>query len=274
MKLVDNWKQVAKESWAIHAGLTALALFAISELLYVITERQIVHPIVMGWTILGLLAWGCVARLFKQDMDPRVARWRRYRFSLLVFAAVAAITVANSAIAMGAWPQKEPAPPPAASAEIEGLPYADDVFYAIAVPFIAREEGKRNHAYQDIVGVWTICFGHTSGVKPGDFMTDAQCEAQLRNDIRTYRANLHQFLTPETKRHRMTPERDTAFTSLAINVGWAGAGKSTAVRRLNAGDIRGACEAMGWWNKAGGRVVLALANRRGRECALCMVGVA
>nr|WP_231119180.1 glycoside hydrolase family protein [Rhodovulum sp. MB263] len=45
----------------------------------------------------------------------------------------------------------------------------------------------------------------------------------------------------------------------------AGAGRSTATRRLSEGDVPGACEALTWWNKAGGRVVAGLRNRRTEE---------
>ncbi|ARC87161.1 hypothetical protein B5V46_00185 [Rhodovulum sp. MB263] len=50
-----------------------------------------------------------------------------------------------------------------------------------------------------------------------------------------------------------------------MNVGVAGAGRSTATRRLSEGDVPGACEALTWWNKAGGRVVAGLRNRRTEE---------
>jgi GH24 family phage-related lysozyme (muramidase) len=60
---------------------------------------------------------------------------------------------------------------------------------------------------------------------------------------------------------------------VVCNVGIAGAGKSTATRRLNAGDIAGGCQALTWWNKAGGRVVRGLVNRRAEEFALCMDGL-
>ena len=47
---------------------------------------------------------------------------------------------------------------------------------AAIVAFIGPWEGRRYTAYQDIVGVWTICEGHTKGVKAGDVATDAQCD--------------------------------------------------------------------------------------------------
>lgn len=147
-------------------------------------------------------------------------------------------------------------------------------FLAIAVPFVGGWEGKRNHAYQDIVGVWTICYGHTKGVKRGDHMTDAQCKALLKAELIEYREGLHGYFTPATLKHRLTPERDVAYVSLAYNAGIRGAGRSTATRRLNAGDIRGGCKALTWWNKAGGRVVRGLVRRRSAEYQLCMKGLA
>lgn len=144
---------------------------------------------------------------------------------------------------------------------------------AVAVPLIAKWEGKRNAAYQDIVGVWTICYGHTRTARPGMVMSDAECEDLLRNEVAEYRHGLHAYFTAITRASRLTPERDAAYTSLAFNVGIAGAGRSTATRRLNEGDIAGGCTALTWWNRAGGRVVRGLANRRADEYDLCMAGL-
>lgn len=146
-------------------------------------------------------------------------------------------------------------------------------FLEVAVPFIAENEGKRNHAYQDVVGVWTICYGSTRGVKPGDYKTDEECDALLAAEILEYRENLHKFFTEDTIARRLTPERDTAYVDLAINVGWGTAGKSTATRRLNAGDIRGGCVALTWYNKAGGKIWRGLVTRRAKAKVLCLKGL-
>jgi GH24 family phage-related lysozyme (muramidase) len=143
-------------------------------------------------------------------------------------------------------------------------------FMAVAVPLVAKWEGKRNASYQDIVGVWTICYGHTRTAGPGQVKTDAECEALLAAELKEYREGLHRYFSQTTLEKRLTPERDAAFTSLAFNVGISGAGKSTATRRLNAGNIAGACEALTWWNRAGGRVIRGLVNRRKEEKALCL----
>ena len=147
---------------------------------------------------------------------------------------------------------------------------------AVAVPLVARWEGVKTTAYLDTIArppVWTICFGETEGVRQGETRTMQQCEDGLRRGLVRYRNGIHQSFTPETRSTRLPPERDAAFVSLAWNVGIAGVRGSTATRRLNAGDIRGACEALTWWNKAGGRVIRGLVNRRADEHRLCVMGL-
>jgi lysozyme len=147
---------------------------------------------------------------------------------------------------------------------------------AVATPLIKRWEGVKTTAYLDTIAsppVWTICYGETEGVRAGEVRTMAQCEDGLRRGIIRYRNGLHRHFLPETVQRRLTPERDAAFVSLSWNAGVAAIGRSTATRRLNAGDILGACEAIGWWNKAGGRVVRGLVNRREDEQRLCRMGL-
>jgi len=160
-----------------------------------------------------------------------------------------------------------------APSAISSSPVSVDGFLRTAVPLVMKWEGKRNEAYRDLVGIWTICYGETRGVKQGDFKTDAECEAMLKRGLITYRNGLHKYFTLETKQERLTPERDAAYVSLAWNVGIRGAGRSTATRRLNAGDIAGGCEAITWWNRAGARVVRGLVRRRADEYRLCMKGL-
>jgi GH24 family phage-related lysozyme (muramidase) len=95
----------------------------------------------------------------------------------------------------------------------------------------------------------------------------------LARELISYRARLHRYFSRETLAGRLPVHRDTAYTSLAYNVGVGGAGGSTAVRRLNAGDIAGGCKAITRWDKAGNRVVRGLTMRRAEDYALCMFGV-
>ena len=47
---------------------------------------------------------------------------------------------------------------------------------------IKKFEGCRLTAYQDSVGVWTIGYGHTSGVRKGQTIAQAQADAFLKAD--------------------------------------------------------------------------------------------
>lgn len=155
----------------------------------------------------------------------------------------------------------QPAAPmrPAAKAAV-GLAAA----LALAVPFVAEWEGKRNDPYQDIVGVWTVCYGETR-VEMRSY-TDAECEAMLADAVGEFgEAVLDR--NPNLADH---PHALAAATSLSFNIGQAAYSRSTAARRFDAGDIAGGCEAMTWFNRAGGQVVRGLQRRRAAEYALCM----
>lgn len=173
----------------------------------------------------------------------------------------------------------EPVPPDDTAPVVQTEPAAPsvtpaDAAMAYAVPLVAKWEGLRTEAYRDPVGVLTVCYGETEGVQPGDSYTADECAAMLARRLHDYRDGVRRYFTDDTKANRLPPTRDAAFTSFAYNVGIAGAGGSTATKRLNAGNVTGACEALGWWNKAGGRVLRGLVNRRADETALCLRGTA
>ena len=140
----------------------------------------------------------------------------------------------------------------------------------VVTAFIGGWEGKRNVAYQDIVGVWTVCYGETRGVERGDRFTDAQCLEMLGNGVVEFEQGVRACL----KAPDAIPDKPYAMmVSLAYNIGTGAFCGSTVARRANAGDIRGACEAFTMWVKAGGRTVPGLVNRRNAEKAICLEGV-
>lgn len=146
-----------------------------------------------------------------------------------------------------------------------GLLAGSAVAMASAISFIGGWEGRSLVAYQDIVGVWTICDGETLGVKEGDVKTAAECDEMFERRIVQFEAELDKCLFADV------PEpMKIAVTSWAYNVGTGAACKSTLVRLANAGDLEGACHQLPRWNRAGGRVIKGLSNRRGAERALCL----
>jgi len=144
---------------------------------------------------------------------------------------------------------------------------------AILSPFVSGwESGGKQHltAYQDIVGVWTLCDGETLGVKKGDTDTAEGCAIRLDTRL----AGFAQEVAKCTPSLRGKDEMWASATSLAYNIGTGAYCKSTVDRQFDAGNLRAACDAYLMWNKAGGRVVQGLANRRAAERALCLKGIA
>lgn len=141
----------------------------------------------------------------------------------------------------------------------------------MAVAFIGGWEGLRTYSYKDIVGVWTACYGETKGIGPGMKFTKAECDEMFVDSglARHERALLRCLNEP----HVVPDKTYVSFLSLAYNIGEGGFCRSTVVKRWNRGDQVGACDAILAWNKAGGRVVQGLVNRRKAERKLCIEGL-
>lgn len=141
---------------------------------------------------------------------------------------------------------------------------------AAAIALVGAWEGLRTVAYKDIVGIPTVCFGETRGVKIGDRYTVEECKTMLGEGLVEFETNMRRCLkAPDS----LPAEPYVAFLSLSYNIGSRAFCGSTVARRANAGDIKGACNAILMWNKAGGRVVKGLQNRRAEEREICLRGV-
>lgn len=135
----------------------------------------------------------------------------------------------------------------------------------LAVALIIPWEGLQLKAYKDIVGVWTICYGHTQGVKPGQVMTKEDCDNQLAEEVKVYNDYLRSYVGRD-----MPVKVEAAFTSWIYNVGPGNAKTSTLVRYAKEGRWVDACNQLPRWNKAGGKTVRGLTNRRAAEQKLCL----
>lgn len=121
-------------------------------------------------------------------------------------------------------------------------------------------------AYQDVIGVWTACDG-IAYVPPGSSYTPAQCDAMLEQQLVVH-AQAVMNCTPGLRSAGHDHQRIAAVL-LAYNIGGPRYCGSTVRARFNAGNYAGACDAFLRWNKAGGRVVKGLDNRRRREREIC-----
>jgi lysozyme len=136
---------------------------------------------------------------------------------------------------------------------------------AVALVGIAVHEGYEGNAYQDIVGIWTIGFGTTEGVRPNQTITPVAALQRKLTDVQKFEGALKQCVTVPLSQN----EYD-AYISLAYNIGSGAFCNSTLVRLLNQGQYDMACQQILRWNRAGGQVVQGLVNRRQAEYKLCI----
>ena len=135
----------------------------------------------------------------------------------------------------------------------------------LGIDLICDFEGKRLVAYDDGVGIWTIGFGTTvypNGirVKKGDTCTEAQAKAYMQNDLKKF-----EYAVNDAVNIPLNQNQYDALVSLTYNIGAAALSKSTLVKKLNAGDIRGAADQFDVWINAGGKRMQGLVNRRAKE---------
>ena len=133
------------------------------------------------------------------------------------------------------------------------------------VDLIKGFEGKRLKAYDDGVGIWTIGFGtikYPNGlrVKKGDTCTESQAEQYLRNDLVVFENAINRLVKVPLNQNQFD-----ALASFTYNLGEGNLSKSTLLKKLNAKDYKGAAAEFPKWNKAGGKVMQGLVNRRAKE---------
>lgn len=138
---------------------------------------------------------------------------------------------------------------------------------ALAIAFVGAFEGLRQTAYRDVVGVPTICYGETRGVRMGMTATKAECDAMLLKGLQEFEAGVLACTTAP-----LPDKRLVAMVSLAYNIGTSAYCRSSVVRLLNEGQTRAACDFMLRYNRAGGIVFPGLTRRREAERQLCLEG--
>lgn len=136
---------------------------------------------------------------------------------------------------------------------------------ASALVAIATWEGYKENAYTDIVGVWTIGFGSTDGVKQGNRTDPVTALNRKLSDVQKFEGAIKQCVNVPLHQY----EYDS-YLSLAYNIGPTAFCNSTLVRKLNKEDYDGACKEILRWNRAGGQVVKGLDNRRKAEYQQCI----
>lgn len=144
------------------------------------------------------------------------------------------------------------------------------------IELIKAWEGVRLTAYPDPATggePWTIGYGHTSAageprVFKGMTIHIDEANAILERDLVKYEAAVSRLLKRNPNENQFS-----AMVSLCFNIGPGNMAKSSVVRLFNAGDLLGAANAFRMWNKAAGKVMKGLENRREAERQLFLRAV-
>ncbi|UYF57267.1 lysozyme [Citrobacter amalonaticus] len=139
------------------------------------------------------------------------------------------------------------------------------------ISLIKLFEGCRLTAYPDPGtggAPWTIGYGWThpvdgKPVRPGMTINQDTADRLLKTGLVSYENDVLKLV-----RVKLTQGQFDALVSFAYNVGSRALSTSTLLKKLNAGDIKGAADEFLRWNKAGGKVLNGLTRRREAERAL------
>lgn len=153
--------------------------------------------------------------------------------------------------------------PSARPAEQPQEPQRGGRYHLQNLEIIKKWEGLYLEAYLCPANVWTIGYGHTKTAVPGMRITESEAEDLLRQDMEWVEEAVNRLVAVP-----LTQNQYDALCSFTFNVGAGALGKSTLLKKLNAGDYAGAANEFPRWNRGGGRVLRGLVNRRADEQAL------
>lgn len=136
---------------------------------------------------------------------------------------------------------------------------------AKGIALIKNFEGLRLEKYQDVVGKWTIGYGHLilADETFSAAIPEAQADALLRQDLGISEKAVNQYVIVP-----LTQNQFDALVSFTFNLGVGNLKSSTLLRVLNARQYQDAAEEFLRWDKAGGKQVAGLTRRRTAERAL------
>lgn len=134
---------------------------------------------------------------------------------------------------------------------------------AAGLALVKAQEGLRLEAYQDGGGVWTIGYGHTEGVKPGDAICMTRAEMLLAADIAQAARAVSDLV-----RVPLTDNQFAALVDFVFNEGRGALAGSTLLKKLNEGGYALVPACLKSWIFVDGRVAQGLVKRRAAEALL------
>lgn len=141
---------------------------------------------------------------------------------------------------------------------------------AAGLSLIKQSEGCSKTPYRCPAGIWTIGYGHTSGVhEHTPPITEAEAEALLVRDLRGAEQAVNACVHVPLNANQFA-----ALVSFVFNVGSANFAHSRLLKHMNAGEMDTAADEFLRWVYAKGVPLAGLKTRRMAERALFLKGIA
>ena len=121
---------------------------------------------------------------------------------------------------------------------------------------IKQFEGCHLTAYKDPVGILTIGYGHTNGVKAGQKITQAQADAYLKQDVASSEKAVSKY------KYNYNQNQFDALVSFTFN---CGSGNLKQITNNGNRTLEQISARLPNYNKAGGKVLAGLTRRRAAE---------
>lgn len=132
-----------------------------------------------------------------------------------------------------------------------------------AYELIKQSEGLRLKAYLCPAGIWTIGYGHTSGVSPNSFITIQEADEYLHRDVATIEMQLNKLNLS------LRQCQWDAIVSFVFNVGIGNFKASTLLAKIRINpDDNSIIDEFLRWVYANGKVIRGLQKRRLTEMKL------
>lgn len=131
----------------------------------------------------------------------------------------------------------------------------------LGLNLIKSFEGLRLTAYKDVVGIWTIGYGHTRTAKAGMVIDQVGAESLLMADLVEAQDAVDTYVNVP-----LTQYQYDALVSLVFNIGTGAFSRSTICKRINSREEQWRIGAEFLrWVYAGGKKIKGLENRRVEE---------
>jgi lysozyme len=164
---------------------------------------------------------------------------------------------------LGPTPSPEPAPAVISQRGVDLIKHFESCLKPVTVKGVQMFAAYADPAHGwkvPTIGWGTITYEDGRKVAQGDLINQARADELLAWELGVKAEAVRRLVNVP-----LNSDQFAALVSFAYNVGPGNLGRSTLLKKLNAGDYAGAADEFPKWNRAAGKVLRGLTRRRNSE---------